>query len=89
MLLSYIISNILKIEKRKRFIDVQIPRNFMNCAITTDNFLIANTNDGSNWDTLKIPLPKPKNRWDIYNYKFDSINEYKIKYIKLVDYYWF
>ena len=36
---------------------------FMNVGVTVGNFLIADTNDSNNWDTLKFPLPKPKFKW--------------------------
>ena len=37
----------------------------MNTAITTDNFFIADTNNSTNWDTLKFPLPE--GNWSIFN----------------------
>ena len=46
-------------------IEIEIPKGFMNTVVTTDNFLIADTNDSANWDTLKFPLPRGD--WSIYN----------------------
>jgi hypothetical protein len=77
-----------KFKKRERYIDVQIPKNFMNCGITICNKFTADTNDSKNWDTLKFPLPKPKNKWEIKSY-WGDINKPEIKYVKLVDRFWF
>ena len=46
-------------------IEIELPKGFMNIAVTKDNFLIADTNDSSNWDTLKIPLPEGE--WVIHS----------------------
>ncbi len=42
---------------------IEIPKGFMNVGISICNHLIADTNDSSNWDTIKFPLPKGK--WNI------------------------
>lgn len=42
---------------------IEIPKGFMNAGISTCNHFIADTNDSSNWDTIKLPLPKGK--WSI------------------------
>jgi len=42
----------------KKFIEIRIPKGFMNCDVTIDNNFIADTNDSENWDTLKFPLPR-------------------------------
>lgn len=68
----------------EKYIDIQIPKNFMNCAVTVSNHFIADTNDINNWDTLKFPLPEPKNKWEIYSYFNDTV-EQQIKYVKLID----
>jgi hypothetical protein len=52
-------------------IEVKLPYGFMNCGITKDNHFIANTNDSSNYDTIKFPLPKGE--WDVKNYKTGDI----------------
>lgn len=44
---------------------IEIPKGFMNTGISTCNHFIADTNDSSNWDTIKFPLPKGK--WSIKN----------------------
>ncbi len=44
-------------------ITIKLSKNFMNIGVTTDNYLIGDTNDSSNWDTMKMPLPKGK--WEI------------------------
>jgi hypothetical protein len=39
-------------------IEIQLPTSCnKNTAITTDNRFIADSNDGSKWDRLKLPLP--------------------------------
>lgn len=81
-------SNSFKLRKRKRHINVQIPRNFTNCGVTTCNHFIADTNDSNNWDTLKFPLPKAKGAWEIASY-WSHIDDPTKKNVKLVDYYWF
>ena len=46
-------------------LEVTLPNSiYLNCGVTTDNCLIADTNDSSNWKTIKIPLPEGK--WEIY-----------------------
>jgi phage repressor protein C with HTH and peptisase S24 domain len=50
---------------------VKIPKGFMNTAVTTDNFLIVDTNDSANWMKLKYKLPEGK--WFIY-----SSNEHEV-----------
>jgi lysophospholipid acyltransferase (LPLAT)-like uncharacterized protein len=44
---------------------ITIPINFMNTAVTTDNYFVADTNDSTNWQKLKFPLPSGK--WGIYS----------------------
>ena len=46
---------------------IEIPKEFMNTGISTCNHFIANTNDSTNWDTIKFPLPKGK--WSIQSIK--------------------
>lgn len=46
-------------------IKVEIPKGFMNTAVTTDNFLIADTNDSANWKKFKIKLPQ--GWWSIFS----------------------
>ena len=55
----------------KKFIEIRIPKGFMNCGVTINNNFIADTNDSANWDTLKFPLPKGK--WSIHSYKDSNI----------------
>jgi len=52
-------------------ITIKIPKNFMNTAITKDNYFIADTNDSKNWNTIKFPLPKGK--WIINNKRVNEI----------------
>jgi hypothetical protein len=62
--------------KLKRTLNVEIPKGFYNCGVTTCNHFIADTNDSANWKTLKFPLPKPKGkRWEISRY--DIVNDDK------------
>ena len=49
----------------KQFLRIVIPKNFMNTAITSDNFFIADTNNSVNWDFIKFPLPE--GNWKIYS----------------------
>ena len=49
----------------KEFIRIVIPKNFMNTAITIDNYFIADTNDSVNWDFIKFPLPD--GNWKIHS----------------------
>lgn len=51
----------------KEAIEIELPKGFMNSEITLKNNLIADTNDSSNWDTLKFPLPEGE--WSIYSKK--------------------
>lgn len=64
--INNIIEATIKYVDDREKITIKIPLNFMNTAITTDNFFIADTNDSSNWDTLKIPLPIGE--WSIYSH---------------------
>lgn len=51
----------------KETIEIELPRGFMNVGITLDNYLVADTNNSVNWDTIKFPLPNGK--WSIKTYK--------------------
>jgi len=55
----------------KEIIKIIIPKNFMNTAITIDNYFVADTNDSANWDFIKFPLPKGV--WNIYSIKGKEI----------------
>jgi len=48
-------------------IEILLPVGFMNCGITGDNHLIADTNDSTNWNVISFPLPNGK--WRIHSYK--------------------
>jgi len=48
-------------EKEKLIIE--IPKGYMNTGVSICNHFIADTNDSSNWDTIKFPLPQGK--WSI------------------------
>lgn len=52
-------------------LEIELPKGFMNAAVTTDNFLIADTNNSNNWDTLKFPLPK--GHWSIFSFKSKKV----------------
>ena len=69
--------------KSERTIDVEIPKGFMNCGVSTCNHFIADTND-SNMDTLKFPLPKPKYKWNIKCYR-GNIDDSKKHTVVLID----
>jgi hypothetical protein len=59
----------LEILKREE-IKVKIPKGFMNTSISTDNRLIADTNDSANWDTISFPLPNGP--WKIGGYNNEN-----------------
>ena len=72
------IANVVRsfLPKFKRTLNVEIPKGFYNCGVTTCNHFIADTNDSANWKTLKFPLPKPiGKRWEISRY--DIVNNDK------------
>jgi hypothetical protein len=48
-------------------IEITIPKNFMNVAVTINNRLIANNNDSECYDDLSFPLPE--GNWKIYSDK--------------------
>ncbi len=48
--------------KEKELI-IEMPKGYMNTEVSICNHFIADTNDSSNWDTIKFPLPKGK--WSI------------------------
>lgn len=48
-------------------INIKIPKDFMNCSVTTNNKFVADTNNSNNWDVISFPLPEPEEgfRWAI------------------------
>ena len=66
-----------------RYIEVELPKNFMNVGITVSGELVADTNDSSNWDTLKVPLPK--GRWRVHSYNTKMTGDIRKTIIELVD----
>ena len=60
-------------------VKIELPKGFMNVGVTLSNYLIADTNDSVNWDTLKFPLPKPIYKWQIHSYEDDN------KIVNLID----
>ena len=46
-------------------IEVIIPDGFYNVAVSVDNYLVADTNNSTKWDTMKFPLPNGV--WNIKN----------------------
>lgn len=76
----------LKNKNTYKTIEVEIPIGFMNCGISVCNHFIADTNDGSNWNTLKFPLPEPQYKWNIKSYKEDINNSNKL-IVVLIDKY--
>ncbi len=67
----------------KTFINIELPKNFMNVGITKNNELVADTNNSAEWDTLKFPLPKGSWRIHSYEAKLDTENRKTI--LKLID----
>ena len=70
--------------KNYKTIEVVVPLGFMNCAVSTRNNFIADTNCSSEWDTLRFPLPKPRYKWRIKCYKGDMDKPEK-KTVVLID----
>lgn len=60
------------------YLNIEIPKNFYNIAVSENNHLIADTNDSVNWDTIKIPLPKGK--WYILSIEGKNVFLHK-KYV--------
>ena len=82
--ISVLKNKIIRFFKTKsKTIEIQIPKNFMNCGVSIKNNFVADTNNSQNWDTLCFPLPKPKHKWNIKSYK-GEMNSDK-KYVVLVD----
>lgn len=68
-----------------KIIEFELPKGFMNVGVSSDNkYLTANTNDSSNWDTLRVPLPKGK--WSIKGYQVTLIGNVEGKpVLQLID----
>ena len=71
-------------KKSQKTIEVDIPKGFFNCGVTTTNRFVSDTNDSKNWDTLSFPLPKPKYRWKIKCYH-GNMNDPDKKSVTLID----
>lgn len=50
------------------------PDGFMNIGVTTDGYLIADTNNSADWRTLKFKLPKGKGNWVLFNQNIHNGN---------------
>lgn len=48
-------------------LSIELPKGYMNVAVTECNNLVADTNDSQNWDTLKFPLPS--GTWSLFSIK--------------------
>lgn len=57
--------------RKPKTIEIIIPDNWMNCAVTLDNNFIADTNNSRDWDIIKFPLPEPKHGWQIASHMID------------------
>lgn len=55
-------------KKEYKTIEVELPKGYMNCGISDDNIFFSDTNDSSDWDTFKFPLPTPGYIWKIKTY---------------------
>lgn len=66
-------------------IRVEHPNGWMNCGVTTCNHFVADTNDSTNWDTMKIPLPKPKYKWQIKSYGGTIGEKHNKDFVVLID----
>ncbi len=58
-------------------IEIELPKGYMNVAVTNDNHITSDTNDSSNWDTLKFPLPKGK--WNIHSVRGKMVTLHKLE----------
>ena len=63
-IINYLHEQIINIEST--FLEIIIPKGYMNCGVSCNNSLCADTNDSSKWDTFQFPLPTPKHQWKIY-----------------------
>ena len=72
--------------KSTKTIEVEIPKGFMNCGVSTCNHFVSDTNNSANWDTLKFPLPKAKYKWIIKCYRGD-IDKPEKQRVVLIDKY--
>jgi hypothetical protein len=52
-------------------IRIELPDNYMNAAVTVNNTFVADTNDSSNWQVIKLPLPEGK--WNLYSISGKSV----------------
>ena len=48
-----------------KLLEVIIPKGFMNVGVTSNGWLVADTNDSNNWDEISFPLPEKD--WEIYS----------------------
>lgn len=64
---------------------VEYPNDWANCRVSNSNHFIADTNDSSNWDTLKFPLPKPKYKWQIKCYGGTIGEKHNKQFVVLID----
>jgi hypothetical protein len=55
----------------KTRLEIELPKGYINPAVTIDNFFIAYTNDNTNMDKLKFPLPR--GIWVLYSVKGKNI----------------
>jgi len=67
----------------KTYLNIELPKNFMNVGITNNNELVADTNNSAEWDTLKFPLPRGK--WRIHSYKAKLDTQTTKTILKLID----
>ena len=67
----------------KTYLNIELPKNFMNVGITNNNELVADTNNSTEWDTLKFPLPKGK--WRIYSHESELGAQTTKTTLKLID----
>lgn len=66
-------------------IRVEHPNGWMNCGVTDCNHFVADTNNSANWDTMKIPLPKPKHKWQIKSYCETIGEKHNKDFVVLID----
>jgi len=75
-LIMWLIEALHPVPLEFRRLEIEIPIGFCNCRVTHLGHFRADTNDPTNWDEIKFPLPDGK--WKIHkiNGKFIELRKY-------------
>lgn len=84
-MIAYWIKNKLNTKRNYKTINIEYPDGWSNCGVSIGNYFIADTNDSSNWDTIKFPLPKPKYEWLIKCYGGTLGRKINKQFVVLID----